>query len=506
MMSATTRDRIRSFLPSLAFTLLLIAVAAWSIAIMFRQLGYGLEYDEAYLLGVARNLAEGRGYVDDGVTFLSTSETFSPVISTGPTVVLPAAAAWWATDGSLVAIRATMMMFFLLLMASTWLLFSRLGGRWVALAAVSGLALLPILSPDLQNGSLMPGRVVGELPALALFIFAGWLLARSQPLLSGLAAGAALEAKLTFLIAVAGMGVVMLVARYREQGWKSAIGWIWFALGIAIPVVAFELYKLAALGVGGYQRHLESVRGFADAQNIPLTQMPSVLSSHLSSAAGLISVSIILVVVLLVIAWLRAKRATLPSGFGSSPTHQPDVLHIVIALTVGIALMFGWWLLRSQQASPRPAVPAVLWIAVAASGITMMLLRRIALRNDQWTRALAATLYLVLLVTVGLHAIHVALDDSGARLLAEQQDAAQWLITNHGSVPIDEYWTNPELLILSGLPPDLDPVQKLTAFTSIRALNETQVPDARVFRDKCVTSHFDTPSVLICFAFPTWGP
>jgi hypothetical protein len=173
---------------------------------------------------------------------------------------------------------------------------------------------------------------------------------------------------------------------------------------------------------------------------------------------------------------------------------------------VGIALMFGWWFLRSQQLSPRPAVPAVLWLAVAASGIAMMLLRRIALRNDQWTRALAATLYLVLLITVGLHAVHMALDDSGARLLAEQQDAAQWLITNHGSVPIDEHWTNPELLILSGLPPDLDPIQKLTAFTSIRALNETQVPDARVFRDKCVTSHFETPSVLICFAFPTWGP
>jgi hypothetical protein len=167
--------------------------------------------------------------------------------------------------------------------------------------------------------------------------------------------------------------------------------------------------------------------------------------------------------------------------------------------------MFGWWFLRSQQLSPRPAVPAVLWLAVAASGIAMMLLRRIALRNDQWTRALAATLYLVLLITAGLHAVHTALDDSGARLLAEQQDAAQWLITNHGSVPIDEYWTNPELLILSGLPPDLDPVQTLTAFTSIRALNEIQVPDTRVFRDKCVTL-FDTPSVLICFAFPTWGP
>ena len=184
-MSAATRDRFRFPAPSWAFALLLFAVAAWSISLAWRQLGYGLEYDEAYLLGVARNLAEGRGYVDDGVTFLSTSETFSPVISTGPTVVLPAAAAWWATDGSLVAIRATMMMFFLLLMGSTWLLFSRLGGRWVALAAVSGLALLPILSPDLQNGSLMPGRVVGELPALALLIFSGWLLARSQPLISG---------------------------------------------------------------------------------------------------------------------------------------------------------------------------------------------------------------------------------------------------------------------------------------------------------------------------------
>ena len=112
-------------------------------------------------------------------------------------------------------------------------------------------------------------------------------------------------------------------------------------------------------------------------------------------------------------------------------------------------------------------------------------------RNDQWTRALAATLYLVLLVTVSLHTVRVALDDSGARLLAEQQDAAHWLIANHGSVPIDDYWTNPE--------------QNLTAFTSIHALNETQIPDARGFTDKCVTSHCETPSVLICFAFPTWG-
>ena len=59
-------------------------------------------------------------------------------------------------------------------------------------------ALVPTVAPDLQNTSLMPGRVVCELPALALLLLAGLLLSKHQYFLSGLCLGLMLLSKLTF--------------------------------------------------------------------------------------------------------------------------------------------------------------------------------------------------------------------------------------------------------------------------------------------------------------------
>ena len=86
-----TRKRLftSDTLDAVAYIVLLLAVTSWVAILCAKQLAYGLEFDESYLLGVASNLASGSGYVDDGVTFLSTSEPFSPVISTGPTVLVP---------------------------------------------------------------------------------------------------------------------------------------------------------------------------------------------------------------------------------------------------------------------------------------------------------------------------------------------------------------------------------------------------------------------------------
>ncbi len=80
-----TRKRLftSDTLDAVAYIVLLLAVASWIAILCVKQLTYGLEFDESYLLGVANNLASGSGYVDDGVTFLSTSEPFSPVILFG---------------------------------------------------------------------------------------------------------------------------------------------------------------------------------------------------------------------------------------------------------------------------------------------------------------------------------------------------------------------------------------------------------------------------------------
>ena len=64
---------------------------------------------------------------------------------------------------------------------------------------------------------------------------------------------------------------------------------------------------------------------------------------------------------------------------------------------------------------------------------------------------------------------------SFSRMLAEQRAAASWLQENRQGVPTDGYWTNPELLILSGLPPDKAPLQDVAAYSAIRALNKKGV-------------------------------
>ena len=128
----------RNTLETVSYVMLLLAVTLWGVILCAKQLTYGLEFDESYLLGVASNLASGVGYVDDGVTFLSTSEPFSPVISTGPAVLIPVSLTWWIFDGDLIPVRITMLIFFGILVYSIWRLFGKLGGRWASLAAVGG--------------------------------------------------------------------------------------------------------------------------------------------------------------------------------------------------------------------------------------------------------------------------------------------------------------------------------------------------------------------------------
>jgi hypothetical protein len=169
-------------------------------------------------------------------------------------------------------------------------------------------------------------------------------------------------------------------------------------------------------------------------------------------------------------------------------------------------MMFLWWFFRSQQYSARPALPTVLWLAIASCGVAFSIGTQDRSRSDRFSVALTFTLYAVLLVSIVGRTIQIGIDESGSRMLAEQRAAASWLQENRQGVPTDGYWTNPELLILSGLPPDKAPLQDVAAYSAIRALNKKGVADAQIYNELCLNMILISESVTLCKAFPSWGP
>jgi len=239
-----------------AFVCFAFVILAAYLALIKSQLTYGLEYDESYLLRVAANIADGRGFIDDGVSFWTSGTPFDPNISTGPALLVPGAMAWKISGGSLALTRLVPICFFVLFMAATAFMYYRWRGRWVTAAAVAGPLLLPVLAPDLANQSLMPGRFVGEIAAVALLMTAAVLLSVGREFPAGVFAGFAILAKLNFALPVLVLLLVWLVTRWAAH--RSGLRNIarQYLLGAIIPLSLFEFYKLLVLGFSGYWRQL----------------------------------------------------------------------------------------------------------------------------------------------------------------------------------------------------------------------------------------------------------
>jgi 4-amino-4-deoxy-L-arabinose transferase-like glycosyltransferase len=477
-----------------------VALVAIVIALLlFRQWGYGLEYDESYLLSVVRNLAEGHGWIDDGVTFYGGQRPFEPTISTGPTVLLPAAWVWAATGGSLLALRILMTAYFALLVTALALLFARWGGRWTALASVAAILVVPVVQPDLQNGSLMPGRVVGELPALAFMVLATLLASRRRPLLAGLCLGLALTAKMTFILAVGVLGLAWLLLHWRRERTFAIRSTVALAIGAVVPVAAFELYKFITLGLDGYLDAAAEARHFAALQNPSLSGMPLEIALKSSSTALVLPLALIPLIGIALLTRWRLGRLD-PSGALWKDEARFPPHAAIVATTWGMSAMFAWWLLRSVQTSPRPGLPTVLWLLACLGAFTadrIVRLRRDARPGDSWARGLTITACAVAALALSCQAVVLARDTSGAQLLADQKAAAV-ILAEHGKVPTDGYWTNPEFRILTDLPADTSEGQTLAVFTSIRALNMRHVADAREYLYRCISPLLRTRNVLVC--------
>jgi hypothetical protein len=215
--------------------------------------------DDAFLATAAKNLAQGRGYAssyDPRKTGEVLLLPFDPLISTGPALILPAAAAirvfgprYWVPGAVVVAVN--------LLLLGALLVRLRSGAgdprRWAAAAILLVVALnLAMIGHYEQWYALL-----GEIPALLLIglgialIFAPSAGPRA-PLGGAFLLGLAYQTKslAALSLPVVAAFVLLRAVRGGRRDLRTA------ALAIALlclPTAAFETYKLASLGLDEYR-------------------------------------------------------------------------------------------------------------------------------------------------------------------------------------------------------------------------------------------------------------
>jgi hypothetical protein len=205
-----------------------------------------LWWDEAIFSETAANLVQHGRYA---FTVQSPSQLsdLDYRISVGPAIILPVALAYKFFGVGLTSGRLVAGMYLVFTFLALFLAGRRLFDTWIALVAV----LLAFLGTDV----LYWGRsVLGDVPALGLFLFGTWLLlggleqGSTMPLfIGGLFLGLAFDAKEFYGLACL-VPLWFIVRQDRPQPRRLALRLLAYCLGVGLPVLAYVALKVVILG------------------------------------------------------------------------------------------------------------------------------------------------------------------------------------------------------------------------------------------------------------------
>jgi 4-amino-4-deoxy-L-arabinose transferase-like glycosyltransferase len=240
-------DSLRQLFSSPGFwgALLLGTVIAW--ASFYNLASYpDLWWDEAIFSETAANLVQHGRYAFT-VESPNQLSDFDFRISAGPAIILPVALSYRLLGVGLVQGRLVAGFYLVFAFLALFLVSRRLFGPAAAFLAV----FLALLGTDVVHW----GRsVMGDVPALGLFLFATWLTIRSLEedssaclFLGGLFLGLAFDAKEFY-----GLTFLPPLAALFFQNWRAwrplARKVLLFILGVSVPLLSYLAFKAVILG------------------------------------------------------------------------------------------------------------------------------------------------------------------------------------------------------------------------------------------------------------------
>jgi hypothetical protein len=476
--ASSLRDRLPPW-QSVVVTSLLLVAAALITSVIWERILAPWEFDETYNLQVVENLGEGNGYSTNGAVRGVGPWEFDPYISTGPAVLLPV----WLLSipfGILAAARLAMFTFFAALLVMVRALTGPGRRGWFVFALVL-LATLPFLQ------AANPLLVLGEIPATTYLIGALVAMRRESYLLMGLLIGLTVLAKLNYTMAALAIAAVWIGSTLLQNptSWRShATNVVRIAVGAAIPVVTFELYRLISLGGhSGYVDNIESLRSFIETQRLSSwTQAPALLGDKIVALVGIVTPTFVVALAICALSTPFLRRSSRPAGdergheddvvsaSDSAPADDgrpadPDVddiqsIRVEVGLVASGTTIIGTWMFLSSVPWLRQGAPGAMLLV---AGLVLTFSRRAipALHDaERSTRISTGIVVAAVGGLFGLAALTATIDNvvdatgSQARQAANEQRDVADLIQQSGATGIvtDGWFQNPELQLLSGVP------------------------------------------------------
>ncbi len=319
-------------------------------------------YDEGVNIQAARNLADTGQY---GLDYGAQLQPFDPQLTTGPTVIVPAALVFARFGAGLAQARAVM---------AAYTLVAALGLLWVGWQlygpAVGALAVFVLAGTGGYLGLIEVRSVVGEIAALAFLWWGAGVLLRAPAhgrtpwlALAGLLFGLATVTKAQFGL-VAPALLLLAIWPGRRAGGLSPREAAIVVAALAAPVLLWQGVQLATLGPGGFLHNIQESEALARVSSAgpPLRKGETSLALLVSSPSALAGVTA------LVYSWVRLARAR--------QAGQPACL----LLPVFASLWLAWYVVFSmgwlRQAIPLAALCS-LFVAAALRDVFAFSRRRL---------------------------------------------------------------------------------------------------------------------------------
>lgn len=257
----------------LLYALALLAACLFAYVVLSHAVTDGLCCgDDAAIALAAKSLAQGDGY-SIPLNFIGESGRFRlhHGLSTGPTLVLPAALLISIAGPQVWAPSVASATVSLMLLLTTVFMIRRVSGAPVA--ARFALLLLVSLYILTSVGGLFVHwySLLGEIPALLLLVLAAWFAASmdeegnvdaGSAFVAGLLAGLAVNSKLLALLGALSIGGLYAYGVLRVERYRAFRAGVVYTFGLMLPLLAFELFRLKVLGGEGYMQWLYGMRDF----------------------------------------------------------------------------------------------------------------------------------------------------------------------------------------------------------------------------------------------------
>lgn len=316
---------------------------------------FGADFDEAFNLQIPKQFALGMGYSTfDG-------ELFDPQITTGFPVLLPIAFMFKVFGVGLLKARVVMVGYLAFFLILSYILIYRWYGK---LAASIGL-IYPVLIDRFPSTAL---TVLGELPG-AVFLLASILFLDLRLFfLAGLALSLSIQTKLIYVFGLAAAGVFFLVEliqhRHDRVVVKKTLSQIAvFVIGFLLPFLAWEIYRIIALGPQGYQANIDKIIWLFNYQNTTgITVTRATISERLSTISAIFMQEPLVGGVLAALAILNPIVQIYICREKNS-----RVAAAQLCMPVFCTLYFFWWLFMKNDGWLRHIYPALLVLALLSS-------------------------------------------------------------------------------------------------------------------------------------------